>query len=201
MFPCTLGSCSAPTASSLWATIGAKTTSNCQTEMSISSATLVHSRKLRGEFPKDLWEHQQLSQPFHKNSPPPTRRNLGGFSIILWKGNYECVRGKAGRLKLKHRWRTSSPFPLERARHLRRPWAWRLHSREISSSIQMTKDAADEPTKTSHMQQIVPVFLWGLGGQNRDRAAFRAQPDRCCTTAVETLSTTVYLTPSAAKTE
>lgn len=173
MFPCTLGSSFALTASSLWATVGAKTTSNCQTEMSISSAMLVHSRKWRGEFPKDLWENQHLSKLFHKKSPPPTRCNLGGFSIILWKCNYECMWGNVERLKLKHRWRTSSPFPLERARHLCRPWAWRLCSCEISSSIQMIKDAADAPTKTSHMQQIISVFLRGLVGHNHDRAAFR----------------------------
>lgn len=162
--------------------------------MSISIAMLVHSRKLRGEFPKDFWENQHLSQPFHKNSPPPTRRSLGGFLSSCEKATMSVCEATQ-RLKLKHRWRTSWLFPLERARNLRRPRAWRLHSREISSSIQMIKDATDEPTKTSHMQQIISVFLRGLAGRHRDRA----QPERRCTTAVETLSTTVYLTPSAAK--
>lgn len=45
------------------------------------------------------------------------------------------------------------------------------------------------------MQQMMLVFLRGLAGRRRDRA----QPARRGTAAVETLSTTVYLTLSAAK--
>lgn len=54
MFPCTFGRHSALTASSLWATVGAKYMSTCQTETSISGAVmLVYSRERRGESPED----------------------------------------------------------------------------------------------------------------------------------------------------
>lgn len=63
------------------------------------------------------------------------------------------------------------------------------------------KDAAEAPTKTSHMQQIIAVLLRGLAGRQPDRAAFRPRTrERRRTSDVETLSTRLYLTPSAAKT-
>lgn len=41
----------------------------------------------------------------------------------------------------------------------------------------MIKDAAQQPTQTSHMQQIIGVFLRGLAGHQRDRA--RPEHQRC----------------------
>lgn len=62
MFPCTLGRHSALTASLLWATVGAKYMSTCQTETSISGAVmLVYSSERGGESPEDLWENKHLS--------------------------------------------------------------------------------------------------------------------------------------------
>lgn len=126
MFPCTLGRHSALTASLLWATVGAKYMSTCQTETSISSAVmLVYSRERRGESPEDLREKQApLTQPCHKNSPPPTLHSPSDFlSSFETRGKkttpqsaFEAMQQVM--VKVKRRRRASRLLPLERVEHL-----------------------------------------------------------------------------------
>ena len=100
MFPCTLGRHSALTASSLWATVGAKYMSTCQTETSISGAVmLVYSRERRGESPEDLWENKHLSHSrFTKTHLRPLNTTWEIFyhpPKHMWKSTSECIWGDA----------------------------------------------------------------------------------------------------------
>lgn len=103
MFPCTLGRHSALTASLLWATVGAKYMSTCQTETSISGAVmLVYSREMRGESPGDLRENKHFSHSrFTKTHLRPlntTREifyHLFEAHVRKKKPTSECIWGDA----------------------------------------------------------------------------------------------------------
>lgn len=115
---------SALTASSLWATVGAKYMSTCQTETSISGAAMLvcsnrreREREERGIPRRLVGKQEPLTQPFHqKDSPPPTPRNLGEFlsscgaHVEKKKKNatLECIRGER---RKRGRWRASSSLP------------------------------------------------------------------------------------------
>lgn len=157
MFPCTLGRHSALTASSLWATVGAKYMSTCQTETSISGAVmLVYSRVGRGGSPKTCGKTSTSHTAVSRNSPPPTQFNLGDFLSSfeahvkkhLWVHLRWC---RKVRVKLKRWQRAASLFPLERTgvKHLhhRSFSARQIHSLKISSSIHKIKATADKPER------------------------------------------------------
>lgn len=119
MFPCTLGRHFALTASSLWATVGAKYISTCQTETSISGAVmLVYSRERWGNplktCGKTSTSHTAVSRKLTSaHSIQPER-----FSIVfrsMCDKTPQSALQKA-RVKLERRMGASPLFPLERTR-------------------------------------------------------------------------------------
>ena len=131
MFPCTLGRHSALTASSLWATVGAKYMSTCQTEMSISGAVMpVYGVERRGGIPRRLAGKQApLTQPFHENPPPPTRCNLTDFLSSFEprlkkqkkkeRNGSECIRGDAEKPGRNESFPHCSPLEKKRSQTLK----------------------------------------------------------------------------------
>lgn len=165
MFPCTLGRHSALTASLLWATVGAKYMSTCQTETSISGAVmLVYSREMRGESPGDLRENKHFS---HSRFTKTHLRPLNTTREIFYHLFEAHVRKKKTplsayeamqKVRVKLTWwvKASSSLPLERTRvkHLHH-WsisALRIHSLKISSSIPKIKAAAGKPARITVCQ-------------------------------------------------
>lgn len=114
---------SALTASSLWATVGAKYMSTCQTETSISGAAmLVYSTQREGErgegnppktCGKTRTSHTAVSQ---KRLTSAHAAQPGRVSLILWstrekkkkKATLKCIRGEC---RKRGRWRASSSLP------------------------------------------------------------------------------------------
>lgn len=187
MFPCTLGRHSALTASLLWATVGAKYMSTCQTETSISGAVmLVYSREMRGESPGDLRENKHFS---HSRFTKTHLRPLNTTREIFYHLFEAHVRKKKTplsayeamqKVRVKLTWwvKASSSLPLERTRvkHLHH-WsisALRIHSLKISSSIPKIKAAAGKPAR------ITSLSIHTLVDTCKKSEGFQTRPHEPC---------------------